>query len=308
MHIYYYKKDQSYYVRSQNGKLEKYTVSNNIDMILELENLIHYFQTQKEKECNQFPVKAIQEWNWKDLTKSMAIFLPAMSLNYLVQPKMAEVMILLQASIINILNYMYYHKKTTMQNKIMYYKELLEEPIKLLQEKLQFIKEISHYQKEQVSLSEFDPYAKKIEIINPEKVRSSYETNIKIQLEANFNPQTFFSFNPDETELYQNKHLLNEIKKAQYNYYSTQYFEILIKLKNKYLTDNAKRLYYLANSTTMICMILKIYNQSSLYKIDTATLLTLFINFICYGKYNEQKKELKNTPNLKLTLNKNDSH
>lgn len=34
MHIYYYKKDGYYYVMNENGTLEKYSVTNNIAMIL----------------------------------------------------------------------------------------------------------------------------------------------------------------------------------------------------------------------------------------------------------------------------------
>lgn len=320
MHIYYYYKNGYYYVRNTFGVLEKYTVTNNIDQILQLENLITYFTELCESEPNQFPIKAIQEYNLEELTNIFFSLPLILMTQYSLFEEKTIPLFFLEASILNILNHAYYEEKNTIQKKDKFYEELLEEQIIAWQEQLQFLKEISHYKKEIVPLSELDNTQEKTYLKDVKELADSYRDIIDIELAANFDPLTFFEDDIDselkETfyldfldidihNIKENNPIFQKEKKAREEYYQTQFFSLYLKLDRAKLKDAMTNAFNLANGAVIINTLIHLVPIPFLNnKENWLTSITILINIICYIKYYNKKRKLNITPDNILRLKK----
>lgn len=166
MHIYYYYKDGYYFVMNEKGVLEKYSVINNIELILKQENIIQYFTKELNEECHQFRFKTFEELTPLEKSNFYQIIpLFALTEYNLLQENTFPIFIG-QASILNIINKIYSNKKNSLQKGDSLLEDLLKELLEELTKKLEVLKQISNYNKKIIPLSELDLSAPKTYITN----------------------------------------------------------------------------------------------------------------------------------------------
>lgn len=315
MHIYYYEKNGFYYVMNENGVLEKYSVTNNIEMILKQENIIYFFKRELNKECNQFRFKPIQELNILEKSNLGQLITLISVLEYSIFKENTFPLLVIEASLINVINETYKNRKQKLQNGDILLEELLTELLVNLNSKLDFIKQISHYQKEIVPLSEFDYHALKI-YIDTEKEIEDYRDNIDIELDLNWNPENIFKNNQyeklvemecnDEQELdFQWK--IKTIKEFFLKKYPK---EVETKLNISLFENFAQKFFLCTNASISLAMIGEIVKQylNSPEKelFDSFNAASLIFSFFCYFNYRITKSELNKVTDPVLKLEKKD--
>ena len=314
MHIYYYKKDNYYYVMNENGILEKYSVTNNIDMILKKENLINYFTKELNEEENKFRFKTIQELDYNEKLNLYQLLEPIILTEYIILKDNVIPSFIAQFSIINIINTIYYNRKKSLQTGDKLLGDILTELLVQLKTDLESIKQISHYKKEIVSLSEFDPNEPKKYVENIDNLINSYKDDNEIKLSLELDPEYIFlnneyndmlesgDYEKDELE-YQRK-----IKKIKDTYLQEIPKEVEEKLTYIITEENKNRYFLLTNGFTTIMMIGQIFfnhidSNNEFYK---AHIITIAINIIYYYQYYKKQKELEHLSNPILKLEKKD--
>jgi hypothetical protein len=317
MHIYYYYKDGFYYVMNDKMVLEKYSVTNNIDLILKQENLIQYFTWELNEECNIFRFKTFEELDYNEKQKIYNTIPAAILLEYCIFKEDTANLVLIQAAILNIINKIYKNRKDTLQAGDIKLENILKNLITYLNSNLKNLKEISHYQKEVVPLSELDENCSKTYIDSCDNLINEYKDYIDIEMDLEFNPKNIFHNAlyetyllmgiDDERELAYQKKIYRIKNKFLENYKK----EVELKLdieKNKVLKDY---LFYIANGTITIDMILELINKHINNNFlnnnqKYITLFTIILNITCYIKYHQINKYLEEIPNPILKLEKKD--
>lgn len=191
MHIYYYYKDGYYFVMNEKGVLEKYSVKNNIEMILKLENIIQYFAENLEEENTKFYFKPYQESTPIEKTNLLQIFSMFSLFQYTIFQENTIPILAMETTIFNIVDELYKEKKIRIQKEESLLEELYKDLLIELNKKLELLKEISVYQKEIVPLSELDEKANKT-YLNQEKEIDEYCTDIRIQFNLELYPENIF--------------------------------------------------------------------------------------------------------------------
>lgn len=310
MYIYYYYQDGFYYVMNELGILKQYSAINNIEMILNLENMIAYLQKIDDEEPNQFYFKTIQECNGQEIAKAISFLTPILMTEYSILGENALPNILIQASIINLLNFRYAQRKNRLPKQDDFYDYLLKEHIQNLKMELKNIKNISHCHSNIVPLSELNFQKEKIYLPNVENLLTSIQDDIDVELEANFLPNDFFGNDIYdkclEMDLYTEEfEYSKKVKIAQKKYLKTQSKEIEQKLKAENLRNKMQKQFYLANGLVIGDMTINILlNGSQNNWQNYLTLSVILMNVYLYSKYHNEKKELDKTPDKILKLEK----
>jgi len=317
MHIYYFYKDGFYYVMNDNGILEKYSVSNNIDLILKQENLIHYFTKELNAQRTQFRFNTLEELNPLELNKLLEFFQLTIFLQYSILKENTIPIIVIESSILNIINKIYYNKKTTLQAAEIYLEDLLKELLLEFNQKLESLKQISHLKKEVAPLSELDINAAKTYVENINNLINSYKDNIDIELDLMFNPEAIFDNNEYEKMLeyditdQQELDLQRKIKTTKEKYLKELPKEVQTKLdifRSKTLIDY---LFHFSNGSITFAMILELMKQNlnievlNKYQDDILTFI-IGLNILSYLIYYRTDNKIKNTKNPILKLEKKD--
>lgn len=317
MHIYYFYKNGYYYVMNENCTLEKYSVSNNIDLILKQENLIYYFTKELNEECNKFRFETFQELTPLEKNNFLEIVQLITLTEYSILKENALPVIVIEASVLNVINKIYHQKKTTLQAADKYLEILLKELLFELNKELEFLKQISHLKKEVVPLSELDIKESKTYVENITNLINSYEENINIELDLMFNPEEIFDNNEYDKMLeyeinnQQELEYQRKIKLIKEKYLKELPEEVQTKLDIIRSQDFINYLLHFSNSSLTFAMILQLMKQNmniSLLNNYQDKILTTIIglNIISYLIYYRTNNKIKNTKDPILKLEKND--
>lgn len=149
MHIYYYYKDGYYFVMNEKGVLEKYSVKNNIEMILKLENIIQYFAENLEEENTKFYFKPYQELTPIEKTNLLQIFSMFSLFQYTIFQENIIPILAIETTMINGVNELYKEKKISIQKEEALLEELYKDLLIELNNKLESLKQFPFIKKKQ---------------------------------------------------------------------------------------------------------------------------------------------------------------
>lgn len=254
MHLYYYLKDDSYYVMDRNHKLYRYPKKNNLIQILYLENVFYKIEVMKNEE-EIFPFKTIEDWSSADwntfthLIEMIAVFENV----YLHDSSFFLYGMEAVAIHFAYTKYSDFKKKRIQSNA--FYENLLEEEQALIKEKIQLLKSIIDYSKEEVSYAEFDNTIEKHffdDTSNDSYIMNAIDTMfVNVYPEKVFRDPSFLDFFSSEEKVLEDfmelaqefetiypdlvKQKLNyvELLKAKdFSYFCTHFFLFLSLLKN----------------------------------------------------------------------------
>ncbi len=190
MHLYYYLKEDAYYVMDCDHKFYRYPKKNNLIPILYLENGLHEIEAMKNEE-EIFPFKTIEEWTgatWLTVTNIIQMITVLENI-YLNDSSFSLY------GIEAIISHFAYHKYSDFKKKRIqsneFYEKLLEEEQTLVKEKIQHLKSIIDYSKEEISLSEFDVAMEK-HYFDDESFIEPFITNAIDNMFVNVYPEKVF--------------------------------------------------------------------------------------------------------------------
>lgn len=316
MHIYYYFKDGFYYVMNENYTLERYKVTNNIEFILKQENLIKYFTWELNEEENKFNFKPLEELTYLEKQNIYNAIPAIIILEYSIFKSDTIPLVLTEASILNVINRYYKKRKDTLQTGDKLLEDLLRELITNLNNDLQKLKEISHYEKEIVPLSELDTKCPKTKIESIDNIINHYKDEMDIKMDLDLNPQNIFANQMYEIYLKVGIDDKRELEYQKMIYQIKNYFlkkcpeKVTIKLDIEKKEKIKNYLFNIANGSMSIGMILELLNNHNIeflnYNQEDIRLLIILLNITCYMAYHKINEELKNTPNPTLKLEKKD--
>lgn len=306
MHKYYYFKDNAYYVMNENNVLERYQVTNNIEMILDLENMITLFNRELNEENTKFRYKPIEELGRMELNKVFDVTPLIVLLEYCFLKENTIPVLVLQTTIFNIFNRCYKSNKNCIEEAEVILESALKEVIDYLKDKLKQVKEISHCQKEIVPLSYLDETEKKIILDIPNTEIDNYKNNIDIAINLNINPQEVF---PNYEITYDDLDYQRKILKVQKYFLKTMPEKVEAKLE--YFKNESLKfwLYILANGSISVAAITQLLkrnlNINFLSKYQSLIILgAVIINFLAMSAYCEISEQNDKISNPVLELEK----
>lgn len=219
-----------------------------------------------------------------------------------------------EASIISIINKIYYNRKKSIQNGDKLLGDILTELLEPLKENLEYIKQISHCKKEIVPLSEFDPDASKTYVESIEEEIISYNDDINNLLSLELDPESIFYNTEYDTKLESGKYTKSEleserkIKTIKEIYLQEMREEVKTKLDYIKTEKDMDYFYLFANGITTSMMLMHVltyyYNPNSDF--EKYHIVTLIANIVWYSKYYKNKKKLEKSSNPILKLEKKD--
>lgn len=314
MHKYYFYKDKMAYVMDEDKKLYRYLVTNNLNMILEIENLIKFFETELNEEDTRFAFPTYGELDIINKTNIVLTFLNFSLIQYIILNKNGIVLSILEFLLIRSLNHEYQRQKEYNQNNNELYRELLEITLKELNEKLINLKEISHCKKENVSYAYLEPNTKKYYLRDIKTLAGPYSNEIFFEYDINIIPNKLFSDSipfeylgdiytkEEQDKIYEERRKLNIYKK---------HLPKEIEEKITYIKLNSKKeiLFHIKNGSLAIPCIIEIIKQqlniSYLDEFQKVLIIIIIIEEIsCEYFQTKTEKSLEKVNNPLLTLRK----